>query len=113
MEARAFVRSHTVRCSLGSLSCSPGATACFCWTSPRLLLSPQRQLALLVLIHDVLQKHKDAQFIISSHSPVLLGYPAGQILPFDDGRIHEVEYEDTPPPAQIVRRFVNDRGAFL
>src|SRR5258708_14998031 len=33
--------------------------------------SPQQQLAFLVLIHDVLKKYKDAQFIISAHSPLL------------------------------------------
>jgi predicted ATPase len=45
----------------------------FLLDEPEAALSPQRQLAFLVLIHDVLRKHKDAQFIISSHSPVLLG----------------------------------------
>ena len=33
----------------------------------------------LVLIHDVLKEYKDAQFIISTHSPILLGYPNAQI----------------------------------
>jgi len=75
-------------------------------------LSPQRQLAFLVLIHDVLKKYKDAQFIISTHSPVLLGYPKAQIFSFDDGSIHEIEYEDTAP-LQIVRHFLNNREDFL
>jgi predicted ATPase len=65
-----------------------------------------------VLIHDVLRKHKDAQFIISSHSPILLGYPDAQILSFDEGRIHEIEYEETSP-ARIVRNFLNNRESFL
>lgn len=84
----------------------------FLLDEPEAALSPQRQLAFLVLIHDVLKKHKDAQFIISSHSPILLGYPKAQILSFDDGSIHEVEYEETSS-AQIVRHFVNEREAFL
>ena len=67
----------------------------FLLDEPEAALSPQRQLAFLVLIHDVLKDHKDAQFIISSHSPVLLGYPGAQILSFDDGNIHETEYEKT------------------
>lgn len=45
----------------------------FLLDEPEAALSPQRQLAFPVLIHDVLRKHKDAQFIISTHSPVLLG----------------------------------------
>jgi predicted ATPase len=65
-----------------------------------------------VLIHDVLKKHRDAQFIISTHSPVLLGYPKAQIVSFDDGPLHEIEYEETAP-MQIVQRFVNERESFL
>jgi len=84
----------------------------FLLDEPEAALSPQRQLAFLILVHDVLRKHKDAQFIISSHSPVLLGYPGAQILSFDDGRIHEITYEETAP-LQIVRRFLNYRESFL
>jgi predicted ATPase len=84
----------------------------FLLDEPEAALSPQRQLAFLVLLHKVLKKYKDAQFIISTHSPVLLGYPKAQILSFDDGVIHEIDYEDTAP-VQIVRRFLNDREKFL
>jgi predicted ATPase len=84
----------------------------FLLDEPEAALSPQRQLAFLVLIHDVLQKHKDAQFIISSHSPILRGYPKAQILSFDDGSIHEVACEETSS-AQIVRHFVNGRESFV
>jgi len=84
----------------------------FLLDEPEAALSPQRQLSFIVLIHDVLRKFKDAQFIISTHSPVLLGYPDAQILSFDDGSIHEIRYEETAP-MQIVRRFVNDREGFL
>lgn len=84
----------------------------FLLDEPEAALSPQRQLAFLVLIHDVLRKHKDAQFIISSHSPIILGYPGAQILSFDDGRIHEIEYDEVTP-LHIVRRFLNQRERFL
>lgn len=84
----------------------------FLLDEPEAALSPQRQLAFLVLIHDVLRAYRDAQFIISSHSPVLLGYPEAQILSFDDGLIHEIEYEQTAS-LQIVRRFLNHRKRFL
>jgi predicted ATPase len=79
---------------------------------PEAALSPQRQLAFLVLLHDTLRKHKDAQFIISSHSPLLLGYPEAQMLSFDGGKIHEIGYEDLPC-VQIARRFLNHRENFL
>jgi predicted ATPase len=84
----------------------------FLLDEPEAALSPQRQLAFLVMLHDVLKKYKDAQFIISTHSPVLLGFPKAQILSFDGGAIHEIKYEDTEP-LQIVRRFLNDREEFL
>jgi predicted ATPase len=64
------------------------------------------------LLHDVLNKYKDAQFIISTHSPVLLGYPGAQIVSFDDERMAEIKYEETAP-LQIVRRFLNDRERLL
>lgn len=84
----------------------------FLLDEPEAALSPQRQLAFLVLLHDVLHQHTEAQFIISSHSPVLMGYPGAQILSFDDGRVHEVDYEQTPS-MQIVKRFLNCRESFL
>ncbi len=84
----------------------------FLLDEPEAALSPQRQLSFLILIHDVLRKYKDAQFIISSHSPVLLGYPEAQIVSFDGERLCDVQYEETAS-MQIVRRFVNDRDSFL
>jgi len=59
----------------------------FLLDEPEAALSPQRQLALLVLMHDVVREYKNAQFIISSHSPILLGYPGAQIFSFDGARI--------------------------
>ena len=84
----------------------------FLLDEPEAALSPQRQLSFLVLIHDVLRKFKDAQFIISTHSPVLLAYPKAQILSFDEGRIHEVDYEQTGS-FQVAHRFLNHREEFL
>jgi predicted ATPase len=84
----------------------------FLLDEPEAALSPQRQLSFLILIHDALRRYKGAQFIISTHSPVLLGYPGAQILSFDEGQLHPITYEETAP-MQIVRRFVNDRDSFL
>jgi predicted ATPase len=84
----------------------------FLLDEPEAALSPQRQLSFLILLHQTMQDYRDAQFIISTHSPVLLGYPGAQIFSFDDGRIHEIEYEESPA-VHIVRRFLNDRESFL
>ena len=83
----------------------------FLLDEPEAALSPQRQLSFLILIHDTLRDHKDAQFIISTHSPILLGYPGAQIISFDDA-LHEIPYEKTAS-MQIVRRFTTDRENFL
>jgi predicted ATPase len=84
----------------------------FLLDEPEAALSPQRQLGFLVLIHDVLKKFKDSQFIISSHSPILLGYPEAQIVSFDSEKLQVVSYEDLPS-VQISRRFLNRREHFL
>ena len=84
----------------------------FLLDEPEAALSPQRQLSFLVLIHDVLQKYKDAQFIISTHSPVLLGCADAQIISFDQESLREISYDGTAP-MHIVRRFLSDRESFL
>jgi predicted ATPase len=84
----------------------------FLLDEPEAALSPQRQLSFLVLIHDVLRKYKDAQFIISTHSPVLLAYPKAQIFSFDEGAIREIGYEETGS-FQVVHRFLSEREQFL
>jgi predicted ATPase len=84
----------------------------FLLDEPEAALSPQRQLSFLIMLYQTMQDYRDAQFIISTHSPVLLGYPGAQIFCFDDGRIHEIEYEEAAS-VHIVRRFLNDREYFL
>ncbi len=94
------------------LECKFRSNGLFLLDEPEAALSPQRQLSFLLLMHDVLRKFKDAQFIISTHSPILLGFPGAQIISFDGERLVEIDYEETSP-AQIVRRFVNQREAVL
>jgi predicted ATPase len=84
----------------------------FLLDEPEAALSPQRQLAMLVLIHDVLQSHGSAQFLISTHSPILLGYPDAQIISFDDGVLREIAYDDCPA-VQVTQGFMADRKRFL
>ena len=53
-----------------------------------------------------------SQFIIVTHSPILLGIPNAEILTFDNGRIHACDYEDTDT-YQITEMFINHRNQFL
>jgi predicted ATPase len=84
----------------------------FLLDEPEAALSPQRQLSFLILIHQTLRDYPDAQFIISTHSPILLSLPGAQILSFDDSGIHPIAYEDTPA-FQITRRFLADPTSML
>lgn len=77
---------------------------------PEAALSPQRQLTLLIEISRLAKE--GAQFIIASHSPILLGIPDAQILSFDDGVIHECQYEETES-YQVTEMFINNREYFL
>jgi predicted ATPase len=72
---------------------------------PEAALSPQRQLSFMVILHDLLQDNGDVQFLIATHSPILLAYPDAQILSFDGGHIHEIPYRESQP-FQLVSRFV-------
>ena len=77
---------------------------------PEAALSPQRQLTLFMLIYNLAQK--GTQFIIASHSPILLGIPEASILSFDDGLISEIKYEETES-YKITELFINNKGLLL
>ncbi len=77
---------------------------------PEAALSPQRQLTFLKIIHDL--ANGGSQFIIATHSPIILGYPGATILSFDGEEIAEVDYETTDH-FQITQYFLNNRESFL
>lgn len=60
---------------------------------PEAALSPTRQLAALAAIHDLVKD--ESQFIIATHSPILLAYPNAKILKFSESGISEISYEET------------------
>ena len=59
---------------------------------PEAALSPQRQLSLLILIDELVKE--GCQFIIATHSPILISYRNGEILDLDNN-FKKVEYKDT------------------
>lgn len=77
---------------------------------PEAALSPQRQLTLLIQI--VKMAAQGSQFLIASHSPILLGTPGALILSFDGGQIHPCAYEETES-YQVTELFLNHREALL
>ncbi|MET3287814.1 UNVERIFIED_CONTAM: putative ATPase [Brevibacillus sp. OAP136] len=78
---------------------------------PEAALSPARQLSLLAVMRK-LEREGGSQFIIATHSPILLGYPGAQILSFDSAPLREIAYEETDH-YQITRRFLENRQRFL
>ena len=78
---------------------------------PEAAFSPSSQVRFLKLLRR-LEAEGHAQFIMATHSPILLAHPGAQIFSFDSARIKEVDYEDTEH-YRIYKQFFTDRGAFL
>ncbi len=66
----------------------------FLLDEPESALSPQRQLSLLALIHE-LASGGNSQFIIATHSAILLTYPDAQIVSFDEGDLNRICLTET------------------
>lgn len=77
---------------------------------PEAPLSPQRQLALLALFKEMVAQ--EAQFIIATHSPLLMAFPDAQIFSFDQVPVRQVAYDDVEH-VTLTRAFLRDPGAFL
>ena len=82
----------------------------YLFDEPEAALSPQRQLTLLMEICSCAKQ--GSQFIIVTHSPILLGIPDAQIVSFDDGKVHNCEYEDTES-YKVTEMFINNREVLL
>lgn len=61
---------------------------------PEAALSPQRQFAFLRILHD-LTVRGIAQFVIATHSPIILAFPGATVWSLDGGCIAEVDYRET------------------
>lgn len=73
-------------------------------------MSPQRQLTLLWEIVNCARDN--SQFIMVTHSPILLGIPEAEILSFDKGQVHPLDYEDTDS-YRITKMFIENREQLL
>ena len=61
-------------------------------------------------MHELVRQH--SQFVIATHSPILLGYPDATILELGDDGIRRVGYEDTQQ-VELTRSFLDDPQRFL
>ena len=77
---------------------------------PEAALSPSRQLAFLVRMHDLIEDA--SQFIIATHSPIILGYPGALIYHVSKNGLEEIAYEDTEH-VSVTKSFLNRRQHML
>lgn len=77
---------------------------------PEAPLSPMRQLGFLSVLHEMVQQN--AQFIIATHSPIVLAYPGATIYNFINGRIVDTPYDDLEH-VTLTRDFLQHPNAYL
>lgn len=87
-----------------------GPNGMYILDEPEAALSPQRQLTLLYEINKCVQA--GSQFLIVTHSPILLGFPDSEILSFDNGPLNSIAYEETES-YKITEMFINRREQIL
>jgi predicted ATPase len=77
---------------------------------PEAALSPSRQLSVLLRMHDLVREQ--SQFLIATHSPILMGYPGADILLLEEDGIRRVDYEETEHFV-VTREFLLHRERML
>jgi predicted ATPase len=87
-----------------------GPNGLYVLDEPEAALSMRGNLALMRRMHDLVAE--GSQFIVSTHSPILLGYPGATIYVLSDEGIAETPYEETEV-FELTRSFLGDRGQFL
>jgi predicted ATPase len=82
----------------------------YLFDEPEAALSPTRQMSLLAAMHDLVGK--GSQFIVATHSPILLGYPEAVIYLLTEGAIARVPYIETEHYV-ITKSFLNNPEGML
>jgi predicted ATPase len=77
---------------------------------PEAPLSPIRQLAFISILKRMVEQN--AQFIIATHSPIIMAFPNAAILSFDSARIQPVKYDDLEH-VTLTKAFLNNPEAYL
>lgn len=86
-----------------------GGNSLYILDEPEAALSPMRQLTMLSRLHQLAQDN--SQFIIATHSPIIMSYPDSVIYELKNGYT-EVAYKDTEH-YQIMKRFINNSDKML
>jgi predicted ATPase len=87
-----------------------GGNGLYFFDEPEAALSPTRQLSFLSRLHDLVKE--GSQFLIATHSPILMAYPDAAILVFENGPPRWTDYRDTEHYG-VTRTFLNDTERML
>ncbi len=87
-----------------------GGQGLYILDEPEAALSPQRQLTVLSRMHDLILEN--SQFIIATHSPILMAYPEADIYLCGKDGISNIPYAETEH-FQVTRDFLADPGRML
>ena len=87
-----------------------GGKGLYILDEPEAALSPSRQMAMISRMHDLIQDN--SQFIIATHSPILMAYPDAQIFVLSPDGIQKTDYTDTDH-FQVTRDFLNNHKQML
>jgi predicted ATPase len=87
-----------------------GGKGVYILDEPEAALSPMRQMAMLVRMDELVKR--ESQFIIATHSPILMAYPDAEIWLIEADGLKRVKYEETEH-YQVMRSFINNPGKML
>ncbi len=87
-----------------------GPRGFYVFDEPEAALSVNGQLALMRRMHELVAEH--SQFVVATHSPILLGYPGATIFELNDSGIRKVAFDDAPQ-VELTRSFLGDPQRFL
>jgi predicted ATPase len=88
-----------------------GGNGLYILDEPEAALSPQRQLSLLAIINNLVEE-RASQFIIATHSPILMAYPNALLYRLASNGMERVAYEETEH-YRITRDFLNSPERFF
>ena len=82
----------------------------FIFDEPEAALSPFSQIKMLARMHQLVKE--DSQFIISTHSPILMAYPGATVYQLTANGIHQTEYDKTEQ-YMLMKYFLNNTNQYL
>lgn len=87
-----------------------GSNGIYILDEPEAALSPMRLMRLMAVINKLVKR--GSQFIISTHSPILMAFPGAEVIELTENEIKRVKYYETEH-FQLTKDFINSPDAFL